>query len=562
MKKLLLILIILTLSLTVVPSVNGEGVSLFLSPPSESFAVEDTFSVELKVDTAGIPINAAEATIYFPVDKVGVLNISKDDSIFTLWPEEPAFSNLIGEISFAGGLPHPGCEEIENIITIEFKAKKEGTMHLTFDRAQVLADDGKGTNILVYLKAAKYSIFKEMGFPEAKPEISLPQLFSLTHPREDEWYNNDSPRFQWNLTPETTGVSFALDQNPETVPDIISEGKIQFKDYEEISDGSWYFHLRFGDENVWGEPAHYKIQIDTSPPHLFEVVIDNAGDTTNPKPNLYFETNDDTSGVSHYKLKIDKENFLNLMVAQVNPFPLPPQTHGSHPIIVRAVDKAGNNVEAETVLNVEPIESPRITLWPQIHISGEEIFYIEGGAPPEVEIIISLKKNGQIIKKWQTLSNDQGEWSLSTRELIKSGTYYLSAQAKDKRGAESLPSDSHKIEVSLSGLSLGIFLVSFKVLVLFLLSVLFLGIIIARFFVYRIRQTKKILKKETQEVKESVDRTFRALREEVEEKIEMFDSRPGFSKKERKVCDDLKKALNISEELIGKEIKDVEKELE
>ena len=230
MKKLLLILIILTLSLTVASSVKGEGVLLFLSPSSESFAVEDTFSVELKVDTAGIPINAAEATIYFPVDKVGVLNISKDDSIFTLWPEEPAFSNLIGEISFAGGLPHPGCKEIENIITIEFKAKKEGTMHLTFDRAQVLADDGKGTNILVYLKAAKYSIFKEMGFPEAKPEISLPQLFSLTHPREDEWYNNDSPRFQWNLTPETTGVSFALDQNPETIPDIISEGKIQFKD--------------------------------------------------------------------------------------------------------------------------------------------------------------------------------------------------------------------------------------------------------------------------------------------------------------------------------------------
>ena len=540
---------------------EAAGTSLILSPASESFIVGDTFSVEIKVDTAGIPINAAQATIYFPVDKLEVLNISKDDSVFSLWPKEPTFSNLTGEVSFTGGLPHPGFQEIENLITVEFKAKEEGRANFTFDKAQVLADDGKGTNVLVYLKAAKYSIFKEIIFLGEEPDGHLPQILSSTHPQENEWYNNNHPHFQWNLTPEITSVSFVLNQNPETIPDTISEGKTQFKNYEKIPDGMWYFHLRFENKNGWIETAHYKIQIDNLPPHPFEVVIDNTGDPTNPKPNLYFETSDDTSGISYYKFKIDKEKFLNLMLAQVNPFSLSSQSPGQHQIIVRAVDQAGNNVETKTVLDVEPIESPKITLWPQIHISGEEILYIEGQASADAEITIFLKKDGKDIKKWQALSNNQGEWSFSSKELIESGTYYLLAQAQDKRGAVSYLSDSYKMAVSLSGLSLGPLMVSFKTLVFSLLSVLLLGLIMVGFFIYRIRLTKKTLQKETTEAEKSLHQVFSALREEVEEQIKMFDSQPGFSEKEKKIYDDLKIALDISEELIGKEIKDIEKEL-
>ncbi|MDO8558983.1 MAG: hypothetical protein Q7R84_01500 [bacterium] len=55
---------------------------------------------------------------------------------------------------------------------------------------------------------------------------------------------------------------------------------------------------------------------------------------------------------------------------------------------------------------------------------------------------------------------------------------------------------------------------------------------------------------------------FRALREEVEEQIELLDGKPGLNKEERRVRDKLKEALNVSEEFIGKEIKDIEKELE
>ena len=431
-----------------------------------------------------------------------------------------------------------------------------------------MADDGKGTNILVFIKEAKYFIKKVVTLPEVRLEAQpdqaplAPQIFCLTHPQEKEWYSNNNPTFQWEMGSEITGVSFILDRHSNAVPDTISEGIIQSKFYENINDGVWYFHLRLENEIGWSEPTHHKIQVDVRPPYPFEIIIDNAGDFTNPRPSLYFEADDDTSGINYYKLKIGKEKFLNLMLAQVNPFSLPSQHPGQYPIIVRAVDRAGNNVETKTVIDVRPIEIPQITLWPKTHIPGEEIFYIEGGAASDSEITIFLEKNEKIIKKWQTSSNGQGEWSFFTEELFKSGIYHLSAQAKDKRGAVSEKSEPKIIEISLSGLMLGPILISFRTLFLILALISILGILIFGFLIFQIRQSKKRLKKETEEAKESVQTSFGGLRKEIEKQIEMLDSQSGFTEKERKIYEDLKKVLKNSEETINREISDVEKELE
>jgi hypothetical protein len=568
MKRVIIFITITILFSSVALSIQAQGASLFLFPGSGSFKIGDTFSVELKTDTGGIPINAAQTTIYFPPDKLEVLNISKEDSIFTFWPEEPSFSNSSGKLSFSGGIPHPGFTGIGNIITINFKTKNEGLILLTLGEGRVLADDGKGTDIFVFIKEAKYAVQKEIILPEIKPEVPLtkvsfpPEISSLTHPQEEEWYNNNNPQFQWELTPDVIGVSFILDHHSDTIPHPVSEGKFESKIYEEIDDGIWYFHLRLENKIGWSGSSHRKIQIDTHPPYPFEIIINNAGDSTNPNPNLYFETKDDTSGINYYKLKIGETDFLNLMLAQVNPFSAPFQNPGHHPILVRAVDEAGNIVEAKAVLDVEPIASPQITLSPAKYMAGEETFYLEGTALPEVEIIIFLKENGKEVKRWSTSSNGQGEWSFSTRELIKSGLYYLSALAKDKRGVESKPSDSYKIEVSLSGVSLGPFIIAFRELAVFLILFLFFGIIIAGYFTLRTRHAKKILRKETREAEETLHQVFNTLRTEIEERISMFDSRPGFNEREKKICDELKVALKTAEESVEKEIKDVEKELE
>ena len=72
---------------------------------------------------------------------------------------------------------------------------------------------------------------------------------------------------------------------------------------------------------------------------------------------------------------------------------------------------------------------------------------------------------------------------------------------------------------------------------------------------------KRRIKQETEEMKSKLGKIFAALREEVDELIELADQRPGLSESERRVKEKLQESLDISEEFITKEVEDVEKEI-
>jgi len=146
---------------------------------------------------------------------------------------------------------------------------------------------------------------------------------------------------------------------------------------------------------------------------------------------------------------------------------------------------------------------------------------------------------------------------------LEKGDYEIWAITVDKRGAQSNPTEKIKLTVALPIiLKFGKIALDYLSIMITLI-VLIIGAIFVGFYVwYRVSIWRKRVRKETKEVAESVARAFKALREEVEEQIEFLDEKPGLTKAERKVRDKLKEALNISEEFIGKEIKDVEKELE
>jgi len=72
---------------------------------------------------------------------------------------------------------------------------------------------------------------------------------------------------------------------------------------------------------------------------------------------------------------------------------------------------------------------------------------------------------------------------------------------------------------------------------------------------------KARIMRETREVKTKLAKIFFALREELEELIQMADKKPGFSESERRVKEKLQESLDISEEFIAKEVADVDKEI-
>ena len=70
---------------------------------------------------------------------------------------------------------------------------------------------------------------------------------------------------------------------------------------------------------------------------------------------------------------------------------------------------------------------------------------------------------------------------------------------------------------------------------------------------------KKIrnIKKRVAEAENSLSRVFDALKEEAEDQISKFDSKSGLNEKEQKIVSNLKKALEESEKLLSKKIKNI-----
>ena len=103
----------------------------------------------VEVDTLGKAINNVESIIQFPSDLLEVISLDSNSSIFSIWAEQPNFSNNAGRITFNGGIPNPGFQgSAGKILSIIFKTKKAGIASVIFSNSAVRENDGLGTDIL------------------------------------------------------------------------------------------------------------------------------------------------------------------------------------------------------------------------------------------------------------------------------------------------------------------------------------------------------------------------------------------------------------------------------
>ncbi len=558
---------------------KAASASLYLSPSTGNYTVGNTFLIQAKVNSGGVAVNATDGTLVFNPDKLEVKSISKIDSAFTLWVQEPTFSNSLGTVNFAGGKPSPGFTGAAGIIfTITFKARTAtiDPATVTFASGSVLADDGKGTNILGSMGSGSYKLIartitpivpeEEEYIPPTAPgqTPAAPVISSPTHPDENSWYSNNDPEFNWELPSDVTGVSLLLNDKPTSNPGQTSDGLLQSKKYEDVQDGTWYFHIKFQNQYGWGSITHRKVLIDTENPASFEVTVDNEGDPTNPSPSLYFQSTDEPSGIDYYEIRLNDKAVASTTSAGTkgNAYRMPPQPAEKYALEVRAIDKAGNFSWAKTDLEIASISIPKITKIPE-RIEVGEILEIEGEATPKITVRIYIQKGDEAPLMEKVNSTSEGEFALSYDRALTKGDYVVWAQAEDERGALSYPGEKHPLQVGLP-----VFLRFGKIALDYLttmitLIVLIVGAILVIFYTwYRVSMWRKRVAKETKEVSQSVAGAFRALREEVEEQISMLDKKPGLTKEEKAIRDKLQEALDISEKFISEEIKDVEKELE
>jgi len=553
-------------------SLSGETVqaaNLYFSPSSGSYSVGQTISVGVYVSSADQTMNAASGVISFPSDKLEVTSLSNASSIFSLWVLEPSFSNSIGSLNFEGIVLNPGfVGAAGKIITINFKTKAAGNPILNFFSGSVLANDGKGTNILSNLSTAQFSLSSSAitpPTPSVTPPAGIsgtptaPIINSSTHPNPDKWYSNSTPEFSWEVPSDVTAVRLLIGKIPIATPTVLYSPAISEKKLDKMEDGEYYFHVRFRNQYGWGAITHRKILIDTQPPEPFSIEFPEGKKTDNPQPPILFKTTDSMSGIDHYKVKINNGDFVVTTEKVLSDPYLPPLLEsGKQTVVVQAYDKAGNYVTASNELTILPIKTPKVTEYPKKLKEGE-IIIIKGESDLEVTVTVWLKKEGEEPFAQNIVSDKEGNFEFVSEKTPKRGIYKFWLTATDSRGAKSEPSEEYVIVVGEGWLSrIIIFFTKYLSPITLLLFIIFGLLCLFWYGWYRFNTFKKKIKKETKEAETTLNRVFALLKEEIRGQIKGLKKTEP--KEKEKVTKKLEEDLDIAEKFINKEIKDIEKE--
>jgi hypothetical protein len=131
---------------------------LYFSPDKGNYNVNDVFKVDLMLDTEKKSVNAGEITVLFDPQKLSLEDISKGNSVFTIWVKQIEYSNEAGKIYILGGVPD-GFSGDNKIISIFFRATESGKAAISASGdSKILLNDGFGTSAKITGQAAEINI--------------------------------------------------------------------------------------------------------------------------------------------------------------------------------------------------------------------------------------------------------------------------------------------------------------------------------------------------------------------------------------------------------------------
>lgn len=546
---------------------SAHAASLNFSPPSGSYGVGTTFSVSVNVESSAQAMNAASGVVSFPWDKLEVVSISKQGSLFSLWPVEPSFSNSQGTVSFEGIVPNPGYTGANGkILTITFKARSAGVANVSFSSGSVLANDGTGTNILNGLRVAVFTL-TSAGETSPAPQAEVPvvsgnalDIASATHPDQTKWYVNNTPEFSWELPPGTLEVRTLIGKSPAGNPSVSYLPPISKKKVDELPDGTYHFSLQVRTASGWSAVSRYRVNIDTTPPKPFSIVFPHGNNGWEPQPVVFFNTTDNESGISHYEIKIgsDTNPIKTAPVAESNPYVLPPQVPGTYTLLVAAIDNAGNIRNNSEEFTIESIDVPVVTYYPETLEEGD-ILKIRGTTYPDADVIVFIREGNTLVSEEYTRSNSSGDFALVATKRFDSGVYTFVARVKDGRGAQSDETPPLTISVR-SEFVTGFVSVVLKYLSAALLAVLVLGAIAwgGMYLWFRIPRTVERMRREAREAEKVSEKAFKVLREGVENHVaRLKKAKRKLTAEETEFLEQFGEKLGEAEEVITKEIQDI-----
>lgn len=547
----------------------ASAATLALSPSTGVYQSNTTFSVRVIVNTQGQPVNAAEGTLSFNPRELSVVSVNRSSSIFNLWVTEPTFSNSAGTISFSGGNPSGYTGNSGTIMTVTFRASGSGSTKVNFTNGSVLANDGKGTNILTSMGAGTYTIQAANVAPE--PEVieyvapantpAAPKVTSVTHPDPSKWYAKDEAKLSWVLPSGVTSVRTLLDSNSGSIPTKVYENPISTITLSDLDEGVSYFHVQLQNADGWGRVTHYRLGVDTEKPSSITIEPAEGNDSSNPVQTFKIVVEDATSEVNRYKIKIDAaEPYDFIDETGSSTITLPSLEPGYHTVIVEAFDQAGNSIVGTHSFTILSFDRPVFTDYPE-EMSAGVIPVIKGLTRPESVVDVFLQRPGTEEVKYTVQSDNAGIFTFIPEQAFDTGVYELRAQATDQYGAKSEMSDVIRIAVQQPGyIRIGSLIVSTLSVIIPLLLLLFALIFSVWYFYMYFKRFRKKVRVESAEALEILHSEFLHLQgvlRNQESLLQESRKTKKLTKAEETMIEAFDRALQTSQSRVEKEIKDV-----
>jgi hypothetical protein len=349
--------------------VSASAAEIAVSPSTGSYSVGQSFTVTIQTNPQGQSVNAVEAKLSFDNTKLSVTGLSKTGSVFSLWTAEPAFSNSAGTIDFGGGSPSPFSTR-SNVITVTFKALKEGSAAVSVSSASVLAADGLGTDVYTNGVNGTFTITAaSTENPTPTPETPAddddsgaaitfgdppraPEAGSTTFLDPELWYATKSGVFTWEIPFDVDVLALDMSTSSEHEPKTVYDPPIeQFTTNDEILiDGVQYLTMQYKNQVGWGAILHRKLMIDTLPPRPFTIDV-RAGNSPSAFPLLTFEADDETSGIARYEMTIAGGEPIVITPDEAKlGYMLKNLEDGTYTVKVVAYDFAGNKTESSAAV--------------------------------------------------------------------------------------------------------------------------------------------------------------------------------------------------------------------
>ena len=573
LKNIITVSVFFIISLLSLPF-NSEAATLTFSPSTGTYKVGSSITVSVYVSSADKIMNAASGMISYPTDLLSVSSISKSGSLVDFWAQEPSFSNVSGSVNFEGVLLPPGYNSTNGkIITVVFKAKAPGLANISLSSGQVLAADGLGTDITSSLGTASFDI--EVGTP-SEPTIlptaedtgvpQAPTITSITHPDSTKWYALSDASFAWGLPKDVTGSSVLIGRNSNSVPTVLYDPPISSKNVQNLADGIWYFHVQLKNGNGWGNVGHFKLQIDTEKPTKFDIREIPRQDLTDPHAQFIFDAVDKTSGIDHYEIQIDNNPTEIWKDDGSKIYKTPATIGGTHTLLVRAVDKAGNYLINSASFTVVSLEAPIITDYPT-EIQSGDILIVKGISKypdSQANLWLDVQKDDPISFSGKT--DKDGKFSIVASDKLRDGLYSAWVEIVDGRGAKSMSSTKVSIVIRPSAivrfgsLAVNILAILIPLLALLLILIFLLWYAWFRFFIFG-----KKIKKEVREAEDALHKAFDLLKESVQEQVRILEkvkNKRELTAEEERINNQLKKDLEDAEDYIRKEIEEIDELVE